>query len=820
MGLLDRLFARPAAPPRALTASAAQLRLSDSSDVASLKKLRKASAWQNDAWAFREAIGEVRYVGDYLGNCSRRMRLYPAIQLDPAEPPVSLREAADPDRPDVDRYPVPAGLTDAVVGLAEDLLDALGPTPLAMGNSLATLAVNLEFAGEAALIGRLDADTGIEDWSIHSLDELAITDRGYGLRGGPGTSATDIEPLDPETTDVTRIWRPHPRWRALADSPMRGVLGICEDLLMLSRSAQAASQSRLAGSGILYLPDELRWGADQVAIDPQTFMADLAAHMTAPIADPSSAAAIVPIVVTGPAEMGKAIQRITFEREVDKTAIERGNLLIRRLGMGLDVPPEVITGVADVNHWGSWQIDDSTFRHHVEPLVLLEADGLTAGYLRPRLLAAPGVPADLAARIMVWYDPSELVTHPNRSQDAKDGHASLVLSDEALRQAIGFADSDAPDAEELARRLTLNRGAVDASMTSDLLQLLLAIAARPGNRDTADPVAPADAPGPPPPAETPGQPSDGPPPPAAAVVAAGRRSGRRSPGAQLLELDRRLRDRLHAAADSAVRRALEKAGARLRSRAAKDRDSAARIASVRANRAAATLGPSVVASLGLSDGELLADSLADLAEQWDRWVGDTQARARQLAATLAGLDIEDPAAIERLAALAQRQDADRAQGWTALSAALLDLARARLYDPSPEAPPEGEHDPDVSMPVGVIRAALVVAGGIAAYSAGSTARGTPAGLGEVLGQVATGGAVTEFLGEHGVAPVGYRWVYGVSSRPFEPHLALDGVEFGDYLDPALANDGFPGPYLIPGDHDGCSCDALPIYAAAEQEAAA
>ena len=65
----------------------------------------------------------------------------------------------------------------------------------------------------------------------------------------------------------------------------------------------------------------------------------------------------------------------------------------------------------------------------------------------------------------------------------------------------------------------------------------------------------------------------------------------------------------------------------------------------------------------------------------------------------------------------------------------------------------------------------------------------------------------------------YEWVYGPGgrSRPFEPHVELDGLVFQDFSDDQLAVTGsFPdGGYYLPGDHAGCLCDVAPIVIAVD-----
>jgi hypothetical protein len=73
-----------------------------------------------------------------------------------------------------------------------------------------------------------------------------------------------------------------------------------------------------------------------------------------------------------------------------------------------------------------------------------------------------------------------------------------------------------------------------------------------------------------------------------------------------------------------------------------------------------------------------------------------------------------------------------------------------------------------------------------------------------------------FMRDAGAEPVEYEWAYGISSRPFPPHEALDGQVFSDFNAPELSSAGtggeWIGDHLAPGDHKGCHCDAALIWA--------
>ena len=98
-----------------------------------------------------------------------------------------------------------------------------------------------------------------------------------------------------------------------------------------------------------------------------------------------------------------------------------------RMLQGIDLPKDIVTGLADVKYANGLVITDDVYRAHIEPLVLMLVDSLTSVYLRPKLEAA-GVPPQLIERIVFWYDPSAIVTRPDRSQAANEGYADYLLT--------------------------------------------------------------------------------------------------------------------------------------------------------------------------------------------------------------------------------------------------------------------------------------------------------------------------------------------------------------------------------------------------------
>jgi hypothetical protein len=190
--------------------------------------------------------------------------------------------------------------------------------------------------------------------------------------------------------------------------------------------------------------------------------------MTTPIRDEESASAVVPLIIRGPAELGDRIKQFKFERSFDPALASRADRVLERILQGLDVPKDVVTGLANVKYSNALQIDESLYKAHIEPLMLLIADALTIVYLRPYLYAQ-GFPESEVNRIVVWYDPSQVATRNDRATDADAGFDRGAVSYETWRRAHGFSAMDAPTPNELAIRMLSDKGSITPELTEAML---------------------------------------------------------------------------------------------------------------------------------------------------------------------------------------------------------------------------------------------------------------------------------------------------------------------------------------------------------------
>lgn len=473
---------RKAAPYKAvrtITAAAARADFTDPGEVERLKRRSQHERWQQDAWEYYDLIGEIKYAFNLVGAVLSRVRLYAAAITSDDTVPSPADSVKD--------------LPDGIVAAAENALKMLGTARGGIPGLLHDAAINLSVAGECYLVQtpqQLGSNIS-ENWRIRSIDELVLppsSQRGaaFGIRASKSTPMTDIQWM-PASSIAIRIWRMHARYSDDADSSMRGLLDLCDELLLLARTARATAKSRL-NAGALFVPDGLSVSAqsdgetDETLEDPDTiapiedsedaFEEELMDAMATPITDESSASAVVPLLIRGPAALGEKIKPIKFERSFDPQLTQRAVVVLDRILNGIDIPKDVVTGLSNVKYSNAVQVEESLYKMHIEPLCLLLCDAFTMGYLRP-VLKSQGFDPDAIDRLVIWYDPAAITTKPDKATAANTGYEQMVLSGEAWRRANGFSDADAPTSLELAERVALDRGVLSEPVTEALFKLLI-----------------------------------------------------------------------------------------------------------------------------------------------------------------------------------------------------------------------------------------------------------------------------------------------------------------------------------------------------------
>lgn len=498
MGLLDNLWRRPAdEPQRVITIDPTDARfrmevkkaimgsvveIDDADDARALRLV--AQPWQIEALGYRATLGEVRYASDFYARPMRRLRWYIGEIQDDGTIKETDNEIA---KRTWARVRDPGGGNEGLVTEYGRLMFCTGEALLLytpahwvdeLGRWVGDATGDTVDVDEEALIGTGDEEDDAdydplaperrytpESWEMLSTAELRPDASGLFFRFSAGGSLPG-EPLIPGSR-VYRLWQRDAAYSELADAPMRAVLTLCEELAILTLVVRARGIARLAGNGLLFIPTDITLSAppnktvgdENPQEDP--LYAQIIKALIAPIEDQGNASAVAPLLLRGPAEAGAQIRWIKV-RDSEEVFPENAlrDQTIHRLFLGLDMPPESGEGVGNMNHWGGWQVERDAWRH-AEPIARQFCGDMTSAYLIPALITEGLKPSE-AERYVVAYDDSEILTNPDRGDDAKDALTLGAIGYKAYREAMGWDDEDAPPAEEIPLILQyLGKGALD-----------------------------------------------------------------------------------------------------------------------------------------------------------------------------------------------------------------------------------------------------------------------------------------------------------------------------------------------------------------------
>lgn len=448
----DRAVARSYDTQRPFQASAQRIDLTKTR-ANGFKKTQES--WQQAAWNYVDQIGELWYAFNLIGQLVSRVTCNAAFIEDAAHVPVASSTITDTFEDKRGMYSGSQVLRAANVSI--DLLDELFPPGL-QGGFIQRMAIDLSIAGELYIVRNDNSGRYV----VASPDELVINGSG-SRRNTLKTSRSgghDI-PL-PDDAYIARVWRSHPRYSADPTSSMRGVLDACEQLVTADQTVRSILRSRMA-AGMVYIPGGL------TALGDVSLEDAIAAMTIEPVEDETSRYQVTPLVLTGPETLGGQIKRVDLSRPLDETIIQAQDRALERILRGIDVPKDVINGLADIKYANAISIDDNLFRAHIEPLIMLICDALTSVYLQPAMKKA-GVDPALARRFVVWYNPSQIVTRPDRSQAANEGYDRFLLSGDTWRTARGFTELDAPSDEEVIGRIAREKTFVPPELTTTLIE--------------------------------------------------------------------------------------------------------------------------------------------------------------------------------------------------------------------------------------------------------------------------------------------------------------------------------------------------------------
>jgi hypothetical protein len=409
--------------PGSLIASAMQVKYDDLSyNFSQFPYNGRDLAWQRELWRLYNCIPEFHYAADWVGNCCSQVRIY----------------VAEVDKLGRVQQEVSADGKDAKVAALSDKMFG-GPT--GKREALRYCGINATVVGEFYILGKRQEDA--DKWYIISPTQIRRI-QGEFYWGDKFTRQL----IDLSKEMLTRVWTPHPEWVQYADSPARACQAILRELEQLTKYVFSQIDSRLVGAGLLIIPNNLEM--PKADGDAQTFgdslMMRLATAGAASLRGEGTAQAVLPHIVQSPVDAIEGWKLLQFDSELSKQALELRAEAIRRLGLGLDMPPEALSGMGEANHWAGWFIDGYGIKVHIEPLMNRICGALTTAYLRPALKLMGKDPD----RYVFAYDTSPLAIRPQRLQDALNLYEKRIVSAEAVRNAGNFKESDAMSDDENA----------------------------------------------------------------------------------------------------------------------------------------------------------------------------------------------------------------------------------------------------------------------------------------------------------------------------------------------------------------------------------
>jgi hypothetical protein len=391
--------------------------------------------WQWEAWRHYDICGELRFVVNWIGNAVSRCRMYAAQVSDDGTVGDEVNDAT-----------------------AKKIAETMFGTPAAKAQAQRLMGINMMVAGDVFIVAEGYQQTGEggepdrDKWYVCSSSEVFRRGDDIMVRRSITHGGGQYK-LDPKKDLLIRVWNPHPRRHDAADSTTRAILPVLRELEQCTKRVFAELDSRLAGAGILLLPDNIDFPrpptenpADSIPANATGFLQVLQQTMATSLQQRDSAAALVPIILQASVEALDKIKHLTLDSNISEHITTMRTEAIKRMAMSLDIPPEVLTGMGGSNHWSAWQIEESSIKVHIEPLLIQLADALNIGYFQPALKAA-GVKNP--EKMTLWFDIAALTVRPNRSDQALQFVEKELISAKAARDNAAFSDDDAPSQEEI-----------------------------------------------------------------------------------------------------------------------------------------------------------------------------------------------------------------------------------------------------------------------------------------------------------------------------------------------------------------------------------
>jgi hypothetical protein len=369
-----------------------------------------------------DVIGEVRYAVGWIADQMSRMDWQILVNGD-EEWTLTL-----PDKK-------------GTVSSKEDLTEASATVLDVIGwneNSVRQITTNLFVAGQGDYIAYKD-DKGATRWKV-----VSVVARNRG------------EELKKALLTVPMLW-PHPADDSYPDAPLFGVLPVLEDLTWLAKLSSSQSANRIGMRGILAAAT----GLDSAG-PKGNFWEDLKDSIKKKMEDPTDSA---PLFLRGdqtlvePSGSGlKGLGWLIPDFPYDDKIAAKIEKAIQRLAYGLPLPPEILTGMQAQSRATAFQVEESSYRAHIEPPATLVA------HVAEQALALVFPEGTM---IEVRPDPSELLARRHSVQDVKDALLTGAVSFKYFREVLGIPETEAATAADILLLLQILGRQAEAAPETD-----------------------------------------------------------------------------------------------------------------------------------------------------------------------------------------------------------------------------------------------------------------------------------------------------------------------------------------------------------------
>ncbi|MCV7424352.1 hypothetical protein H7K45_27780 [Mycobacterium yunnanensis] len=421
------------APNALVAASAPVLKAADIFKVTGGQR----ETWQDEAWELFDLVGELGcYIRWRARSCSRVKVVASEIDPDTGQP---------------------------TGGIADDNTE---------GRKVAAIVASIAGGplGQAELIERSVQILGVpgEYWNaILQTDEgerwLAVSRKQMKASQKNRDGITIVLPeggeheFDAAKGDgMFRVWNAHANMPTEADSPVRSNLSPLREIVRTTAKIENADKSRLANNGLLIIPTEASLPSAQAPVSankpggedtaqPQSASKTLQRLIVDAneigLRDPASQVSISPIVIGAPAEHVDKIKHVTFGKDVSEVEIKKRDAAVLRFARGIDMEPDQLLGLGDVNHWNGHLLSDQDVNMHVKPVMKTVLQAWYRNAVRPLLVKAKIDPT----KYVLVVDASDLTADPDKTDEAKDANAVGALRNAALLKHLGLPEDDGYD---------------------------------------------------------------------------------------------------------------------------------------------------------------------------------------------------------------------------------------------------------------------------------------------------------------------------------------------------------------------------------------